>query len=85
MAPATWILAFSPANALVAGAARRDQYLAVAGAKNFGAAPLHGRDHSGTRAGLGAAACRVIAPKAAGFGLALAGMEPLSDLTVSGT
>ena len=73
------------ANALAAGAARRDQNLAVAGAKNFGDALLSGRDHGGGRAGLGAAACRVIAPIETIFGLALAVMEPLSDLTVSGT
>jgi hypothetical protein len=52
--------------------------LAVADAKNFGDAPLPGRDHGGTRAGLGAAAyCDQ-------FWVGLV-MEPLSDLTVSGT
>jgi hypothetical protein len=55
------------------------------GAKNFDDAPLSGRDHGGARAGLGAAACGVIALIATSFGLALAVMEPLSDLTVSGT
>ena len=55
--------------------------VADADAKNFRDAPLPGPT-MGTRAGLGAAA---YCPIATSFGLALAVMEPLSDLTVSGT